>query len=86
MYSFESGCKEHSINVMKEEGLVNIPDLSPKGCTFTHLPLVEINKKSVKPDIVILITDGETTSSELQLKTEINKSPMIIVNIESLTT
>lgn len=73
MYSFESGCIEHSIHVMKDEGLVNLPNLSPKGNTYTHLPLVEINKKTVKPDIVILVTDGETSSQEAQLKTEINK-------------
>ena len=73
MYSFESACVEHPIHVMKEEGLVNLPTLSPKGCTYTHLPLVEINKKTVKPDIVILVTDGETSSQEAQLKTEINK-------------
>lgn len=73
MYAFESGCVEHPIHVMKEEGLVNLPDLSPKGGTYTHLPLVKINANPVKPDIVILLTDGETNSTELQLKTEINK-------------
>ena len=73
MYSFESGCVEHPIHVMKEEGLVNLPDLSPKGGTYTHLPLIKINANPVKPDVVILLTDGETNSSELQLKTEINK-------------
>jgi hypothetical protein len=73
MYTFESNCAEHSIGIMKEEGLVNLPTMSPKGCTYTHLPLVEINKKTSKPDTVILITDGETNSTEMQLKTEINK-------------
>jgi hypothetical protein len=73
MYSFESGCKEHSIHFMKEEGLVNLPDLSPKGSTCTHLPLIEINKNPVKPDIVILLTDGETNSSESVLKNEISQ-------------
>ena len=73
MYSFESGCVEHAIHVMKEEGLVNLPDLSPKGGTYTHLPLVKINANPLKPDIVILLTDGETNSTEVQLKTEINK-------------
>jgi hypothetical protein len=73
MFSFETGCMEHLINVMPDEELVNLPALSPKGSTYTHLPLVEINKKLVKPDVVILITDGDTNSSELQLKMEINK-------------
>lgn len=72
-YSFETSCVEHAINVMKDEGLVDLPNLYPKGGTFTHLPLIEINKKTTIPDLVILITDGETSSSETQLKTEINK-------------
>lgn len=71
MYSFETNCVEYPIHVMKEEGLVNLPNLTPKGCTYTHLPLVKINASPFKPDIVILVTDGETSSSELQLKTEI---------------
>lgn len=73
MYAFESGCVEYPIHIMKEEGLVNLPTLSPKGGTITHLPLVKINENPLKPDIVILLTDGETHSTELQLKTEINK-------------
>jgi hypothetical protein len=73
MYSFETNCEEHHINVLKEEGFVNLPNLTPKGCTYTHLPLVKINASPFKPDIVILVTDGETSSSELLLKTEINK-------------
>lgn len=73
MYSFETNCVQHSIHVMEEEGLVNLPDLAPKGGTYTHLPLVQINNNPIKPDVVILVTDGETNSSELQLKTEINK-------------
>lgn len=73
MYSFESNCVEHSIHIMKEEGLVNLPDLSPKGCTYTHLPLAKINGKSTKPDVVILVTDGETSSQQIQVKTEIDK-------------
>ena len=73
MYSFESNCVEHSIHVMKEEGLVNLPDLSPKGCTYTHLPLAKINANPNKPDVVILVTDGETSSHQTQVKTEIEK-------------
>lgn len=72
-YSFESNCAEHNINVLKDEGLVNLPNLSPKGGTFTHLPLIEINKKTTNPDIVILITDGETNSPVNVLKEEIAK-------------
>jgi hypothetical protein len=64
MYSFETNCVEHPIHVMKEEGLVNLPDLSPKGCTYTHLPLAKINANSNKPDVVILVTDGETSSHQ----------------------
>jgi len=72
-YSFETSCTEHAIHVMRDEGLVDLPNLTPKGGTYTHLPLVEINKKTVVPDVVILITDGETASTGTQLKTEINK-------------
>jgi hypothetical protein len=73
MYSFETNCVEHPIHVMKEEGLVNLPDLSPKGCTYTHLPLAKINGNVNKPDVVILVTDGETSSHQTQVKTEIEK-------------
>jgi len=72
-YSFASNCAEHAIHVMRDFGLVDLPNLSPKGGTYTHLPLIEINKKTIAPDVVILITDGETHSSEQQLKAEINK-------------
>lgn len=73
MYSFESNCVEHPIHIMKEEGLVNLPNLSPKGGTNTHLPFVKINANKNKPDVVILITDGQTNSTEAVLKAEINK-------------
>ena len=73
MITFETNCVEHKINIMKDEGLVDLPQLIPKGGTNTHLPLVKINEWTEKPDVVILLTDGETNSSETQLKTEINK-------------
>jgi hypothetical protein len=73
MYSFESNCKEHTINFMKEEGLVDLPNLIPDGGTCTHLPLVKINENINKPDKVILLTDGQTSSPETLLKEEIKK-------------
>lgn len=73
LFSFETGCVEHPIHIMKEEGLVDLPNLYPKGGTNTHLPLLKINQLQGKTDLVILLTDGETNSSEIQLKTEINK-------------
>lgn len=73
MYSFESSCVAHPIHIMKEEGLVNLPNLSPKGGTYTHLPFEKINTTQDKPDVIILITDGQTNSSEAVLKAEVNK-------------
>lgn len=73
MYAFDSNCTEYPIRILKDENLVDLPTLSPKGSTCTHLPLVEINKKTIKPDLVILITDGQTNSAETILKAEINK-------------
>ena len=79
MYSFESRCADHGrINVMADEGFVDLPHLAPAGSTNTHLPFIEINKKTGShiPDHVILVTDGETHSTptdmqrQMQLFTE----------------
>ena len=67
MYSFESRCINHGpISVLHDEGLVTLPNLHPAGGTNTHGPFVEINNKvgSNIPNIVILVTDGETNSPQ----------------------
>ena len=71
MYSFASSSADHGpINVIHDEGIVNLPKLKQSGCTTTHLPFVEINKKVNQyiPDIVILVTDGETDSSATDIQ------------------
>lgn len=73
LFMFETKCQEHKITVLKSEGMVNLPDTHPKGGTNTVLPLIEINKKLVKPDTVILLTDGETNSSQFDLKREVEE-------------
>jgi hypothetical protein len=82
LYTFESRCLYHQITVLKDENFVTLPTFSSKGSTYTHLPFVEINKKKEKPDLIIVITDGQTNSSGIQLKNEMDKLAKENVTLE----
>jgi adenylate kinase family enzyme len=71
LYSFSSSAQMHPITIMKEEMFVNMPNFVANGGTYTHLPLLMVNTNPVAPDIVLLLTDGETHSSQLQLEREV---------------
>jgi hypothetical protein len=90
LISFGSVCEEYKVNVLKEEGLVNLPELSPKGGTMTNKAFTLINERKIKPDRIILLTDGETHSSEAELKKEVkkftdNKIKLEIVAVSTLS-
>ena len=75
MYSFGSSSIDHGlINVIHDEGIINLPKLEQSGCTRTHMSFVEINKKVNKyiPDIVILVTDGETDSKATDIQKQMD--------------
>lgn len=51
--------------------MIHIPNFRSDGLTYTHLALKEINKS--RYDIVIIITDGASNSSEIELKRNIQQ-------------
>lgn len=76
LFMFETKCTEHQISGRTSENEIiqtELPVTCPKGGTNTVLPLIEINKKTVKPDVVILVTDGDTNSSAVDLKREVEE-------------
>lgn len=75
LYSFESSSYYHGpVKVLKEEGLVSLPDFRPLGGTSTHLSLNDICAKlgEFKPDSVKVYTDGQTNSSQQNFANIIN--------------
>jgi SAM-dependent methyltransferase len=58
-----------------EEQFVDLPNVTPGNTTYTHLGFKQINDKikagEHKPNIVILVTDGQTNSSRTFLENEI---------------
>jgi len=58
-----------------EEQFVDLPNVTPGNTTYTHLGFKQINDKikagGQKPNIVILVTDGQTNSSRTFLENEI---------------
>jgi ABC-type oligopeptide transport system ATPase subunit len=70
MYSFASNFINHGkINVMKEENFVELPPLRATDTTCTAKPLLDIITKIniVRPNIVRVYTDGQTTSQRDEL-------------------
>ena len=70
---FSDKATTRDIVVLKEEQLTNIHDIIPpsNGGTLTDKALVEVNRFQVKPSVVILLTDGETSSTQENLRREI---------------
>jgi hypothetical protein len=100
MYSFESSFLNHGkILSMPAEGIVEIPVLRPSGGTFTAKPLLDIASKIniVKPNIIRIYTDGQTSSGSEEIikpvdqiikagtKIEIIAITDSIINMESIT-
>lgn len=85
LYTFDSESKfRGTINVMRDEGFVNLPELAPGSSTNTHLPLMDIIQKFTifKPDLVILFTDGQTNSPKQFFDTIVQKFKASKVNLE----
>ena len=69
LISFDSKFINHGeINVLYEEGLVNLPNLLSGSSTYTAEPLLDIlaNLSHIFPTEIICITDGQTDSSPAQ--------------------
>lgn len=73
LYTFDNTCNMYPLSIMKEEKFINMPNLAPGGSTYTHLPLLKINQNKDFFDVVILITDGQTSSSPGDLIEETRK-------------
>lgn len=69
LYSFDHISYYHGqVKVLTDENFVDLPEIKPGGITNTHLPLQEIVSKFgiVKPNKVIVFTDGQTNSQMFQ--------------------
>jgi hypothetical protein len=76
LFSFANTSTEHKINILKDEEIIDFPELHSNGGTNTHLAFAQINnnKKIAEIlDIIILLTDGQTNSTSLQIKNEFSK-------------
>ncbi len=70
--SFDSVCEPHDIHVDRYNKKVIMPNLVSKGGTSTHLALSTINTKlKTIPDVVLIVTDGQTGSRKEELMKEV---------------
>lgn len=66
LYTFDTDPQYYGVvNFLSDEKIVDFPNLVPGSCTCTHKPLDKIvrNLHKFKPDMVIVYTDGATSSS-----------------------
>jgi len=74
MFGFDVSCTPiFKITPNFQEQFVELPNYRPGSSTHTHLAFREINKITNIPDRVILLTDGQTNSSPIEIQTEIKK-------------
>ncbi|ATZ81061.1 putative P-loop ATPase/GTPase domain-containing protein [Bodo saltans virus] len=73
LFGFSNTCDVYSISVMKNEDFVNLPEFESRGGTRTHVAFAKINEQQTQPSLVILLTDGQTDSSNYEIKNEIDK-------------
>ena len=69
LYSFDSNSIYHGpVKVLADENFVDLPEMKAGSATYTHNPLQEIVSKFaiVKPNKVIVFTDGQTNSNMFQ--------------------
>lgn len=72
LFAFDDKVSSYKINVLKEENMVDIyeKNLKPGGSTCTHLAFQKINQSVIKFNTVLLLTDGQTNSSSVDLNNE----------------
>lgn len=72
LYTFHSDCDSHEIKISPEGKILEFPYLYPRGCTDTHLVFNAISKQTVLPELIIVITDGQTNSERNDIKKSVN--------------
>jgi len=85
MYSFASDFIFHNkINVLHDEGFVDLPKIKATSATNTSKPLLDILTKinTLRPDIIRIYTDGNTTSSQFDIKRVMDKFAEYKIKVE----
>ncbi len=82
--AFDDKVNTYEIHVLKEEMMTNIHqfNMKPGGSTYTDRALNQINKMKSKPVKVILLTDGQTNSTEHLLKREMEDFAKFNISLE----
>lgn len=76
LHAFSYETKKYPISIFKEEDIVTIPsakELQTDGITYTNTALISINAELERPDLVLIVTDGLTDSSQADLQQEVSK-------------
>jgi len=73
--AFDDRVQTHNVIVLKDEQMTNVHNfgLRPGSSTLTGRAFATVNALQNKPDLIILLTDGQTNSTEQEIKNEVKK-------------